>query len=112
MFAISLLIVLLSCSIVSTTSESTVNSNSSIGRLSLTRRLNVTSINLLNHDRARVKTLLERVGGQVLSAASTTSTVGNEPVKYDVVGYFASIGVGNPPTFCEHLMIKCILTTS
>jgi hypothetical protein len=68
--------------------------------------VDVTGINLLQRDQARAKALTKRVGGQVPSAGL------DEPVDNVVFGYLATIGVGEPPKFCEHLAIKCIPTTS
>ena len=97
MFPTSLLTVTLLLCAVGVSTTPVIVRHSPI-RLPLTRRLNVTSVhNLLRHDQARAKTLRTRANLRLFPPI-----VGGEPVDNQAVSYVAAIGVGTPPTTCEH----------
>jgi cathepsin E len=99
MFAASLLTFLLSSSVILTTAV--VIRNTPI-TLPVARRLNLTSNrNLLQHDQARVKTLLTRADNRAAGTQFDSSIIVNEPVDNQAVSYIAAIGIGTPPTTCK-----------
>lgn len=65
-------------------------------KLSLARHFDFTGTqNVLQHDLARVRHLKARAAGKGFI---------DEPVTNQHVIYTASIGVGSPPTYCEHYL--------
>ncbi|KIJ98997.1 hypothetical protein K443DRAFT_133220 [Laccaria amethystina LaAM-08-1] len=66
--------------------------------LSLSRKVNVTSVhNLLRHDQNRAKALMA-LGGAKEKGIFLEGAVINEQVENQAVSYIASVGVGSPPT--------------
>ena len=65
-------------------------------KLSLARHFNLTGTqNILQHDLARVRHLKARAAGKDFA---------DEPITNQPTIYTASVGVGNPATYCEYYL--------
>jgi cathepsin E len=75
----------------------------SLVTLPISRRINITSVNILEHDQLRAKTL--RAKGEAMAAGTLHSdrAVISSQAKNEAVSYVASIGVGSPATQCKSL---------
>jgi cathepsin E len=70
--------------------------------LSMSKRINVTSVNIVEHDQLRAKAL--RAKGEARAAGTLHSDLNNSiPVINEAVSYVASVGVGSPATQCKRL---------
>lgn len=65
-------------------------------KLSISRHLNTTGVNILKHDQTRVRHLVAGATGQL----DLRSAVAGEPVNNSAAIYTASVGVGSPATTC------------
>ncbi|KDR85732.1 hypothetical protein GALMADRAFT_53199 [Galerina marginata CBS 339.88] len=73
--------------------------------LSLSRRLNLTSVhNLLRHDQTRAKTLKTRGAAKAAGLPIQNAAVINEAVDNQAVTYIANVAVGSPATTFELLI--------
>ena len=65
-------------------------------KLSLARHFNLTGTqNVLQHDQARARSLKAHAAGKSFA---------NEPITNRATIYTASVGVGNPATYCEYYL--------
>ena len=81
---------------------------------SISRRINVTGVNILEHDQLRAKAL--RAKGEARASGNPLSeraSVISSQAENQAVSYVASIGVGSPATQCKRLQLlvtRCKLT--
>jgi cathepsin E len=74
--------------------------------LPISRRVNFTSIhNLLRHDQARAKALKAKGAAKVAGVSFHTDAVISSQADNQAVAYVATVGVGIPPTNCEHQIL-------
>ena len=104
MFSATLLSTLLLAIVVAANPVPTLESHV---KLSLSRHLNVTGVlNILKHDQARARHLVDRATGQLdLQSAAT-----GMPITNNAVTYTAAVGVGNPTTTCTFSDLKTLAT--
>ena len=104
MFPITLLTTLLLA--FSVAANPVITLNRSPVTLPISRRVNFTSIrNLLPHDQARAKALKAKGAAKAAGVSFHNDAVISSQADNQAVTYIASVGIGIPPTNCEHQIL-------
>jgi hypothetical protein len=77
----------------------------SLIHLPLSRRIDLGGRNLLEHDQARARAHLARVGAKNGRNAGR-ATIVNQPITNVATGYLADVAIGSPATTCSFLYIE------
>jgi cathepsin E len=75
----------------------------SLVTLPISRRINVTTLSVLEHDQLRAAALRATGEARAAGTLSKRSSVISSTAENQAVSYVASIGVGSPATQCKRL---------
>jgi cathepsin E len=78
----------------------------SLVKLPISRRINVTSVNILQHDQLRAKALRAKGEARIAGTLHSDRAVISSQAVNIAVTYIASVGVGSPATQCKRLAVS------